>query len=182
MRIRPATEEDILAMRLEKPPQWRDGDTPDTRQTAYCIEEVERQGHDTTVQDGQKRVAWMLEAWRWTRGLAKDGQPITRDAVEQIGRLIEREKNHDGFRTRPVYIAGHVRRQDVETIRHEVAVLCRDAGEIDALSWYKRFEEIHPFIDGNGRTGKVMLNWLIDRWDDPLFPPKDLFGYPIRNP
>ena len=182
MRIRPATDEDIRAMRLEKPPLWREDDATDTRQTAYCIEEVRRQGHDTTVQDGQERVAWMLEAWRWARGLARDGQPITVDTVEQIGRLIERVENRNGFRTQPVYIAGHIRRQDVETIRREVAALCGEAGRIDPLAWYQRFEEIHPFINGNGRTGKVLLNWLIDRWDDPLFPPKDLFGRPIRNP
>ena len=30
-------------------------------------------------------------------------------------------------------------------------------------------------MDGNGRTGKVLLAWLEQNFDDPEFPP-DLFG------
>ena len=37
---------------------------------------------------------------------------------------------------------------------------------------------------GDGTTGrpatrKALLNWLLERWDDAVFPPNDLFGCPI---
>jgi fido (protein-threonine AMPylation protein) len=51
-----------------------------------------------------------------------------------------------------------------------------------ALEAYKEFEFIHPFEDGNGRTGKIILNWINGTLLDPIFPPNDIFGYEISNP
>lgn len=41
--------------------------------------------------------------------------------------------------------------------------------------WYLAFEAIHPFGDGNGRTGKVLHNWLLGTLDDPVLV-ADYFG------
>jgi fido (protein-threonine AMPylation protein) len=45
---------------------------------------------------------------------------------------------------------------------------------------YYEFEIIHPFRDGNGRTGKIIYNWLMGTLRAPVFPP-DMFGG-ISNP
>ena len=40
-----------------------------------------------------------------------------------------------------------------------------------AVMAYYNFEKIHPFGDGNGRTGKIILNWLNDSLESPVMPP-----------
>lgn len=33
--------------------------------------------------------------------------------------------------------------------------------------WVKNFLDIHPFIDGNGRTAWILRTWLLDQWEYP---------------
>ena len=44
---------------------------------------------------------------------------------------------------------------------------------------YFEFEYIHPFRDGNGRTGKIILNLLNRSMSDPIWPTNK---WGIRNP
>jgi hypothetical protein len=37
--------------------------------------------------------------------------------------------------------------------------------------FYFEYENIHPFVDGNGRSGKILYNYLLGRLDDPVMPP-----------
>ena len=48
-----------------------------------------------------------------------------------------------------------------------------------ADDWYLAYEWIHPFCDGNGRTGKILHNWLLGTLDAPVLVP-DYFG--MGNP
>jgi Fic family protein len=42
-----------------------------------------------------------------------------------------------------------------------------------ASIFHQRFEEIHPFVDGNGRTGREILNFMLQKYDyPPIYLPK----------
>lgn len=44
-----------------------------------------------------------------------------------------------------------------------------------ADDWYLAYEAVHPWGDGNGRTGKILHNWLLGTLDDPVLV-ADYFG------
>ena len=144
----------------------------------YCAEEVHRQNHNLLTLDGIQRVGWMLNAW--TYALEKSHKPTLDDAIA-LGRLIEPSKNTDGVRTCGVRVGSH-RFPPAERVPQLLRDLWEGRDLMPPLEFYKNFELIHPFIDGNGRTGKILFNWLNESLLDPIFPPADLFGPPIANP
>lgn len=152
----------------------------------YIREEVRRQGHDLNdPQDGGIRVLWMEDAWQTATREAAQGKIPTVEVIEQLGRILEPQKNERGFRTCGVRVGSRIC-PPWETVRPAlkelVASIERNGKKLDPLEWYKQFELLHPFVDANGRAGKILLAWLAGTLDRPFFPPNDLFGDWIANP
>lgn len=182
-------------------PQWAPG-TGDIE--GFCHDEVIRQFHNTKVKsDGGVRVEWMLSAWQCAQRQAAHGLP-TVDDILALGKLVEPHQNSlMGFRTGHVKIGGSygahpaklkefvpalvTRAADVEPVQGRKGPHpddYRSAWEkfedmikriVTADDWYLAYEAVHPFADGNGRTGKILFNWLLGSLDDPILV-DDYFG------
>jgi hypothetical protein len=58
-----------------------------------------------------------------------------------------------------------------EEVKVRLVRLFKFRDEMTPLEFYKEFETVHPFVDGNGRVGKVLYCWLLGELLNLSFPP-----------
>ena len=107
------------------------------------------------------------EAFEFVRELVKDNVPISESVIKQIHFLVLADKKEDRgvYRRVPVRIMG-AQHEPVQPylIQPKMEQLLLDFTEstehiVTKLArFHIEFEGIHPFIDGNGRTGRLLVN------------------------
>jgi hypothetical protein len=139
------------------------------KEITFCANECKRQ------QSGELSVLHMCEAFSFISGLGFSlEEPAYSWRVERlldVACLVEPEKNREGFRKLPVTVKGTV--IPVQDFQRKLEILFEHV--TDPTEWYREFQLVHPFNDGNGRVGALFFNALSGTLKNPVAPP-NLFG------
>jgi len=113
------------------------------------------------------------EALEWVEDMAREGKPINSRAVLDIHALILRNIDRDNagrYRKVPVRIAGSRHKppqpymldklmEDYFQYYERMATVVHPV--ILAAEMHERLVTIHPFVDGNGRTSRLVMNLIL---------------------
>lgn len=144
----------------------------------YCAEEVARQGR------GPIQVFNMIDAWVYAMEPAQYVTPHSYYAlgspafIALLGHLVEPTKNNGAFRGCGVRV-GDVVCPPPNEVKGLIDRYIDALPRMSPAEAYKEFERIHPFVDGNGRVGKIVFNMVNKTLDHPVMPP-NFWG--IANP
>jgi len=159
----------------------------------YCAEECDRQG------SGELSVYNMCNAWELAQermlNEPAEARIVDLDFIDWLGRLVEPTRNNKGYRTIPIYVGNKwemVEKAPWDRVQPLLTALlesyysndlfpqsspyeydtspARLAKTVEDIFYYE-YENIHPFVDGNGRTGKILYNYLCGTLDNPKLPP-----------
>jgi len=103
--------------------------------------------------------------------LIRTKPPINNKTIEEIHkRLLQNIDNRIGYRTRDVrVIKATFKSTSTQYIKADMNLLLKWYEENEkklhpivlASLFHHKFEKIHPFMDGNGRTGRMLLNLIL---------------------
>ena len=126
---------------------------------------------DRKQRDDMMCAIGVVDAYRYAMRQAREGWPLSRSLMQDIHERVSIDMDYSvqgALRTAPVRVRGSAsvppEAQQVESLLDDLARLATDANLHPLLSvaaTHKAFEAIHPFADGNGRTGRALMNFQL---------------------
>lgn len=119
------------------------------------------------------RVGMMGDAWESvcsTTQINPLETPLSNRHIKTLAWMLEpANTNINKWRTCNVSIGGRLcpPPDEIEDLMRRWQ---NNLSSMTPLEAYKEFEYIHPFVDGNGRVGKIIYNVLMGTMDNPTFP------------
>ena len=112
------------------------------------------------------------EAFYYIVDIVKDKKEINQSIIKQIHSLVLMDQPQDKgvYRKVPVIISGsshtppqpYLIEKQMEDLMLEFESWKNEKHAIEQVAlFHLKFESIHPFIDGNGRTGRLLVNLLL---------------------
>lgn len=143
---------------------------------------------------GELSVGWMVDAWLYAQEASKIRHEFTDELIGytynptladvlNIGKLVEPNVNYNGFRKVDVRVGWDVKMNWENVPRAMDALMESLTAEPDKShpgitipvmtpdKFFKEYEDIHPWRDGNGRSGVILFNWINGTLDDPQWAP-----------
>ena len=110
------------------------------------------------------------EAFEYVKQLVSEGQEFSERIIKEIHSLVlmDRWEDRGVYRKIPVRIMGAAHKPPqpymvpvlMETLIKDHTTMQKKLHTIELVArFHMEFEGIHPFIDGNGRTGRLLLNF-----------------------
>ena len=143
-----------------------EGSTLTLEETAFVLKE------GVTV--GEKPLQHHLEAighrdaYYYVEDLVQQRIPISERMIKEIHSLVlmDRQSDKGVYRSVPVRVGSFYPCEPYEIPVQMEQLMTKYNGEMQKLHvveraavFHLRFETIHPFIDGNGRVGRLLLNF-----------------------
>jgi Fic/DOC family len=133
--------------------------TPTKKNFAFLFHESNLiEGFNSPAFDGRQLVAWkyLLKVPYLELNI---GHILK---VQKLVTLLQRDlqpgwRGH--FRKIDVYIGGHPALMP-HRIEEAMARWVDSYPDMDPVKAHVLFEKVHPFVDGNGRTGRLLLWWM----------------------
>lgn len=154
-----------------------EGNTLSLRETQLVVEEGLTPNHGKSlreVYEARNHYAAIKEIEQWLAGKRE----ISARALLEIHQIVMRDIDVSwGGRLRngPVFIKGTRHTPpNAALVSDQLDALVTWAGQsalhpvLVAAETHFRFESLHPFFDGNGRTGRLLLNWQLLQSRFPL--------------
>lgn len=144
-----------------------EGNTLTLRETALILQEGLTIA-EKPIKDHLEAIGYR-DAFEYIVTLADAGTPLSERVVKEIHSLVlmNDRQNRGVYRSVPVTILGalHTPPQpylvpvQMEQLLADYEGMKNQLHIVEAVAeFHLRFEGVHPFIDGNGRTGRLILN------------------------